>query len=52
MASFDDTATRSGVTAVAQARAHLAEYAEGIGDAETAAGFLSLPVHRELLADA
>ncbi len=36
---------------LAQARAYLREYAEGIGDEEMAAGFLSLPVHRELLAD-
>ena len=36
---------------LARARAYLREYAEGIGDAEMATGFLSLPVHQELLAD-
>ena len=36
---------------LAQARAYLRQYADGIGDEEMAAGFLSLPVHQELLAD-
>ena len=36
---------------LAQARAYLREYADGIGDEDLAAGFLALPVHRELLAD-
>ncbi|MET0999396.1 MAG: adenylate/guanylate cyclase domain-containing protein, partial [Marmoricola sp.] len=36
-------------TVLAQARAYLEEYAAGIGDEEMAAGFLSVPVHRELL---
>jgi hypothetical protein len=35
---------------LAQARAYLQEYADGIGDEQMAAGFLSLPVHQQLLA--